>query len=65
MVELECMRNVPARQLKKVILVNNVAAFTDPVIHGGVPVVESQTRKLVSKEDKKKNNKEVAPNTLL
>lgn len=41
--ELACMRNVPARTLKRAMSVNNVPSLTDPVINGGNPVIDNVT----------------------
>jgi carboxylesterase type B len=41
--ELECMRSVPARGLKRAMSINNTPSFTDPVVNGGVPVVDNVT----------------------
>jgi carboxylesterase type B len=41
--ELECMRSVPARGLKRAMSINNTPSFTDPVVTGGVPVVDNVT----------------------
>lgn len=41
--ELACMRQVPARGLKKAMNVNNLATFTDPGIGGGSLVFDNET----------------------
>lgn len=46
--ELECMRSVPARSLKRVMSPNNFPSFTDTVIAGGTPVVDNITVFLLS-----------------
>ncbi|KAF2734790.1 alpha/beta-hydrolase [Polyplosphaeria fusca] len=41
--ELECMRGIPARTLKKAMSAINFLAFTDPVIGGGAPIIDNTT----------------------
>lgn len=42
-VELECMKAVPARDLKRAMSPNNTPSFTDAVLTGGTPVVDNIT----------------------
>ena len=43
-IELECMRSVPPRQLKRAIGINNTPTLADPgTITGGVPAVDNVT----------------------
>ncbi|KAF2106962.1 Alpha/Beta hydrolase protein [Lophiotrema nucula] len=42
-VELECIRKVPARSLKRAMSPNNTPAVTDTVISGGTPIVDNTT----------------------
>ena len=41
--ELECMRNVPARQIKRAIGINNTPNLEESQITGGVPAIDNTT----------------------